>query len=91
MKRSGSPKALATMTARSSTVSHLGDVLSLPHLPLVAADVVVLHAEDAMDAIEGALRDTGSDMSALTTSAPSWAMARAFFRSGYLVRAGTGQ
>src|SRR5829696_1451240 len=36
-------------------------------------------------------RDAGSDVSALTTSAPSWARARAFFPSGFLVRARTRQ
>jgi hypothetical protein len=36
-------------------LGHLGDLLSLPHLPLIAAEVVVLHAEDAMDALKGAL------------------------------------
>jgi hypothetical protein len=36
-------------------------------------------------------RDTGSDRSALTTSAPSSAMARAFFASGLLVSARTRQ
>jgi hypothetical protein len=94
MERSGSPKAMATMMARSGEIEgpyvrchlelclpgpnaaaldawasaavdelrnahslgHLGDLLSLPHLPLEAADVVVLHAEDAMDAFEGTLQ-----------------------------------
>ena len=37
-------------------LGHLGDLLSLPDLPLIAAEVVVLHAEDAMDAVEGALK-----------------------------------
>ena len=37
-------------------LGRIGDVLSLPHLPLIAAEVVVLHAEDAMDRIEGTLQ-----------------------------------
>jgi hypothetical protein len=40
-------------------LGHLGDLLSLPHLPRIAAEVVVLDAEDAMDAIEGALQGYG--------------------------------
>lgn len=76
------------------SLGHLGDLLSLLHLSFVAAEVVVLHAEDAMDAIQGhapGIGDRGSARSALTTSAPSWAMARAFFPSGFLVGARTGQ
>jgi hypothetical protein len=38
------------------SLGHLGDLLSLPHLFLIATEVVVLHAEDAMDAIEGTLQ-----------------------------------
>jgi hypothetical protein len=40
-------------------LGRLGDLLALPHLPLEAAEVVVLHAEDAMDPIQGALQGHG--------------------------------
>jgi hypothetical protein len=72
-------------------LGHLGDPPSLPHLPVIAADVVVLHAEDAMDAIEGTLQGHGIRHVGLDDLGASWAMARAFFPSGFLVKARTGQ